>query len=154
MSNAAPKTSPTVSLEGLDMQMESKLTEEQKKILSFVYDSAKEAATEILNRAAVPDAMKITQLMGALIKMMESLTFHQTKIAGSTKKAVALELGRTLVRDLVKDVTLQSGILMVYDMTAEQTLELLVDVSHHVNVAMKEAAASCCEWMAECMKKK
>lgn len=152
MTESKPATA--ASLDTISMEVDSKLNEEQKKILSFVYETAKEFATDILNKPSVSEAMKVTQLMGAIIKMLESLTFNQVKLSGSTKKVVAVELGRNLIKDLVKDATAQAGILTVYDFTAEQTLETLIDVSRHVNVAMTEAAASCCGFLAEWLKKK
>ncbi len=148
------KTPSTAPLDSISIQMESKLNDEQKKILSFVYESAKEFAADILNKPSVSDVMKVTQLMAAIIKMLESLTFNQVKLAGSTKKAVAIELGRNLIHDLVKDETVKAGILTAYDFTAEQALETLIDVSRHVNVAVTQAAASCCEFIAEWLKKK
>jgi cobalamin biosynthesis protein CbiD len=148
------KTPSTAPLDSISIQMESKLNDEQKKILSFVYESAKEFAADILNKPSVSEVMKVTQLMAAIIKMLESLTFNQVKLAGSTKKAVAIELGRNLIHDLVKDETVKAGILTAYDFTADQALETLIDVSRHVNVAVTQAAASCCEFIAEWLKKK
>jgi cobalamin biosynthesis protein CbiD len=148
------KTPSTAPLDSISIQMESKLNEEQKKILSFVYESSKEFAIDILNKPSVTEVMKVTQLMAAIIKMLESLTFNQVKLTGSTKKAVAIELGRNLIHDLVKDETVKAGILTAYDFAAEQALETLIDVSRHVNVAVTQAAASCCEFIAEWLKKK
>lgn len=85
--------------------------------------------------------------------MLENLTFEQKKLTGPTKKAVAIELGRQLIQDVVKDDALKQVVLPLYDTMAEPLLETLVDVSQTLNVAVKEAAASCCEWMAACMKK-
>ena len=130
------------------------LTEEQKKILEFVYDSAKGFASDILNHPSMSNALKITQLIGHLMKLLENLSFGGKKISGSTKKAVALELGRNLIRDLIKDQELKTTILGMYDMLADSTLETLIDVSQHVNTAVKEAAISCCESILECLRKK
>lgn len=129
------------------------LTAEQKKILAFVYDSSKSFADGILNHPTLSAALKITQLMGAIMKLLENLTFEQKKLTGPTKKAVAIELGRQLIQDVVKDDALKQVVLPLYDTMAEPLLETLVDVSQTLNVAVKEAAASCCEWMAACMKK-
>lgn len=129
------------------------LTEEQKKIVGFVYDSSKSFAEGILSHPTLSSALKITQLMGAIMKLLENLTFQQKKLTGSTKKAVAIELGRQLIQDLVKDDTLKQILLPLYDTMAEPLLETLVDVSHTLNTAVKEATASCCEWMAGCLRK-
>lgn len=154
MTTESPSTAPPVTeLQTVSIEIKPALTEEEQKILSFVYETAKEFGTDIFNKA-ISNAMKVTQLIGSIIKMMESLTFNQTKIRGSTKKAVALELGRKLIHDLIKDETLQSSILLTYDATADATLEIMIDVSQHVNVAIKEAVTSCCEYVAEFLKKK
>lgn len=129
------------------------LTDEQKKIVAFVYDSAKTYADGILNHPTLSSALKITQLMGAIMKLLENLTFNQMKLSGPTKKAVAIELGRSLIRDLIKDDSIKEIMLPLYDTMAEPLLETLVDVSHTLNTAAKEAAASCCEWMAAFIKK-
>ena len=129
------------------------LTDEQKKIVQFVYDSAKTYADGILNHPTLSSALKITQLMGSIMKLLENLTFNQMKLSGPTKKAVAIELGRSLIRDLIKDDSIKDILLPLYDTMAEPLLETLVDVSHTLNTAAKDAAASCCEWMAACIKK-
>lgn len=148
---SASTAQQSTELQTIQIEMESKLNEEQKKILSFVYDSAKDFAKEILNKPAVSDAIKMTQLMGSIIKMLETITFNQVKLSGANKKAVALELGHSLIKDSVSDENLKTAILTLYDLTAEQTLETLIDVSKHVNVAQ---VVSCCEFLAEFFKKK
>jgi hypothetical protein len=141
-------------LQTIQLVVESKLTEEQQKILTFVYDSAKGIAADVLN-SSNGDAMKVTRLMGSIVKLMESLTFNNVKIAGASKKAVGLQLGRNLINDLVKDEALKSNMLAVYDLAAESTLELLIDVSRNVNVkAVTEAATSCCGWLADLLGRK
>ncbi len=138
----------------ISLELPSILTEEQKKILEFVYDSAKGYASDILNHPSISNALKITQLIGHLMKLLENLSFGGKKISGSTKKAVSIELGRNLIRDLIKDQELKMTLLGMYDMLADSTLETLIDVSQHVNTAVKEAAASCCEAIVECLRKK
>lgn len=144
---------PPSEIQTISIELKPTLSDEQKKIVTFVYDSAKEFATEILNKSALSDAMKVTQMMGSIMKMMESLTFNQAKVEGSTKKAVALELGRKLICDLVKEEALQTAILLIYDTTAEPILETMIDVSRNVNVVL-DKAVSCCDSVFECLKKK
>ena len=146
-----PAKPATASVDAISIQVESKLTEEQKKIVSFVYDSSKDFARDILNKPDVSDALKMTQLMSSIIKMLETITFNQLKLSGANKKAVALELGRNLIKDIVSDENTKAGILTIYDFSADQTLETLIDVSKHVNVAQ---VVSCCEFLADFFKKK
>lgn len=129
------------------------LTEEQKKMVSFVYDSGKQFADGILNHPSMAAAMKVTQLVASIVKLIESLQFQGKPLSGPNKKAVALELGRQLIQDVIKDQAVKDVVIPIYNMTAESTLETLIDVSQHLNVAAKEAAASCCEAIAACIKK-
>lgn len=148
-------SSPTATeLPSISLDVPSVLNEEQKKILGFVYDSSKGFATDILNHPSMANALKITQLMGNIMKLLENLSFNGKKISGSTKKAVAIELGRNLIRDLIPNQEVKTTILTMYDMMADQLLETLVDVSQHVNTAIKEATASCCECLADWLRKK
>lgn len=136
------------------ISLELPITEEQKKIVEFVYDSAKGFASDILNHPTMSNALKITQLIGNIMKLLENLSFGGKKISGATKKAVTIELGRNLIRDLIPNQELKTTLLGMYDVLADSTLETLIDVSQHVNTAVKEAAASCCEFLAECLRKK
>lgn len=154
-----PSTTPAAatSMESIELVSATStaatpLTEEQQKILHFVYDSAKGVCADRLNQD-LPAAMKITQLVAEIMKLMESLSFGGKPITGATKKSVAIELGRTMIRDLLHDATLISVLLPLYDTMAEPLLETMIDVSQHVNVAVKNAAAGCCEWLAGCIRK-
>lgn len=147
-------TTAQQELQTIQLNIQSTLTEEQQKILSFVYDSAKGIAADVFS-SSTNEAMKVTRLMGSLVKLMESLTFNNVKIAGASKKAVSLQLGRNLINDLIKDDALKANLIAVYDLAAESTLELMIDVSRNVNVkAVTEAATSCCGWLADVLGRK
>lgn len=137
----------------IEFEEESKLTDEQKQIIKVVYDSAKKFGEDILNHPTLSEAMKITQLIGSIMKLLESLTINGVKLNGSTKKVISLELGRILIRDLIKDESLKETILPIYDAMADTVLETLIDVSQHINTAAREAAISCCESLLSCLKK-
>jgi len=151
VSTAQPSTElQTISIE---IEIKTPLTEEQQKILSFVYDSAKDIGAEIFNKSNVSDALKVTQLVGSVIKIMESLTFNQAKVSGLTKKTVGLALGRKLICDLIKEDAVRTSILTLYDATADAVLEAMIDVSRNVNVTM-EQVTSCCTSLFDLLKKK
>lgn len=141
-------------METIELKLPTSLTEEQQKIMQFVYDSAKSFAEGILSHPSLPAALKITQLIGAIVKLLENLSFHGQKLNGPTKKAIAVELGRVMIRDLIKDDAVKGVLLPLYDTMADSVLETLVDVSHTLNVAASQAAASCCESIAACLRKK
>ena len=152
----SPASAPAPATADPQLVTVSTLTEEQQKVLHFVYDSAKGFAAEVFARSSLPAALQITQLMAGIMKQMETLEFAGSKLTGATKKAVAIELGRTLIADLIQDATVKAVILPLYDTMADSLLETMIDVSQHVNVAVKgakETMAGCCEWMAACLRK-
>jgi len=123
---------------------DNRLTAEQKKIVSLIYDKAKESVETILTASNVADAIEITQTIATVIKLLEMVTFNNAKIAGGDKKQIALELTRDLIKDIIKDDSIKANIIAMYDMVSEQTLETLIDVSRTLNVEMQKAASSCC----------
>ena len=72
---------------------------------------------------------------------------------GADKKAVAIELGRILIKEITPDDKGESEILMVYDLIAETTLEAMIEVSRVVNVAVQELATKCCPGLFEIFKR-
>ena len=123
---------------------DNRLTAEQQQIVKLIYDKAKESVESILTASNVADAIKITQTIASVIKLLEMVTFNNAKIAGSNKKQIALELTRDLIKDIVKDDSIKANIIAMYDLVAEQTLETLIDVSRTLNVEVQKAASSCC----------
>ena len=54
---------------------------------------------------------------------------------------------------MIKEDEKRIILLMMYDSAAEQLLETMVDVSHHLNVKVKEIASSCCDGLLSLLKK-
>lgn len=133
---------------GLKLISESSLSEEQKKLASSIYESVKEAIKGFIEDPNVNNTVKITKVIGQVIKQLEN-----TKATGGDKKAVAIQLGRILIKEVTPDDKGEAEILMVYDMVAEQTLEAMIEVSKVVNVAVQEAAAKCCPGLLELFKR-
>lgn len=133
---------------GLKLISESSLSEEQKKLASSIYESVKEAIKGFIDDPNVNNTVKITKVIGQVIKQLEN-----TKATGGDKKAVAIQLGRILIKEVTPDDKGEAEILMVYDMVAEQTLEAMIEVSKVVNVAVQEAAAKCCPGLLELFKR-
>jgi hypothetical protein len=124
---------------------EDKLSAEQKVIIKSVYEKVKESIETILNAKDVESAIKITQTIATVIKLLEKFSVGNKPISGASKKLIALELVRTLISDLVKDESIKNNILAMYDTIGESTLETLVDVSRNLNVKeAADAAATCC----------
>jgi len=135
----APVAAPVAEL----VLEDNRLTSEQKQIVKLIYDKAKESVETILNASNVADAIKITQTIASIIKLLEMVILNSVKVAGADKKKIALEMTKDLIKDLVKDETVKGNIIAMYDLVAEQTLETMIDVSRTLNVEVQKAA-SCC----------
>ena len=126
---------------GLSMISESTLTEEQKKLATQLYDSTKEAIKSFID-SSLNNTVKITKTISQLIKQLEGVKVNGKSLSGADKKAVAIQLGRILIKEVTPAD--KGEILMIYDLVAEQTLEAIIDVSKVVNVAVKKIATKCC----------
>jgi hypothetical protein len=91
--------------------------------------------------------------LGQIIKQLENAQVDGKKPTGKDKKAVAIQLGRILIKEVMPDDKGEKEVLMVYDLIAEPTLEAMIEVSKVVNVAVQEAAAKCCPGLFELFKK-
>ena len=129
------------------------LTDAQKTVLKVVYDKVKDSSDIILQHPTLDSALKITQMMASIIKLLESVKLKDALLGGKDKKLIALEVGRLLIKDNVKDEEKQAVLLMIYDSTAEALLETMIDVSQHLNVKVKEVAGMCCDGLLSLFKK-
>ena len=120
-----------------------RLTEEQQKIIKTVYDTAKNAMTNILINPNMNMTVKITQTIGHIVKLVEGLKINNNSVSGHTKKLVAIEVGRQVIIDVIKDEKLEADVLRLYDSLAEMTIETLIDVSTNVNVNVPKITTSC-----------
>jgi hypothetical protein len=138
-----------------DMKVEEGLSERGKEVLDQLYETAKKAVKEILSLDSLDHAMKIGRMIAEIVKLMEKATYRGSKIPGEEKKEIALELGKRLLMDpsVVSNETVRNGLLTAYDLVGEQMLDTLIDVSRHVNTAIKEVAISCCESLLRMIKK-
>ncbi len=135
------------------IEIEHKLSEEQSKVLKIVYDKVKESTDLILHHPRLENALKLTQMIASIIKLLETVKLNELLLSGKDKKEIALELGRILIKDLIKEDEKKVVLLMIYDSTAEQLLETMVDVSHHLNIKVKELTGSCCEGLLNLFKR-
>lgn len=129
---------------GLTMISESSLTEDQKKLATQLYDSTKEAIKSFITDPSLNNTIKITKTISQLIKQLEGVKVDGKSLSGVDKKAVAIQLGRILIKEVTPDDKGEAEILMIYDLVAEPTLEAMIDVSKVVNVAVQEIATKCC----------
>ena len=123
-----------------------RLSDEQRILLETLYESAKGVSASLLSDPAFDSSLKITQLIAQLMALMEQV--QSKKISGADKKAIVLELGKLLIRDHIKDDMQRVKILLMYDVLAEKTLEVMIDVSHTVNKQAAKAVASCWDCLA------
>lgn len=126
----------------------TKLTEQQRAIVQTLYEGAKGISATLLSDPLVDSSFKITQLIAQLMGFMEQVNVGGEKISGANKKAAVLELGRLLIKEHVKDDIQRVKILLMYDVLAEKTLEVMINVSHAVNTQAAKAAASCWDCLA------
>ena len=138
---------------GLTMISESSLTEDQKKLATQIYDSTKEAIKSFIADSSLNNTVKITKTLGQVIKQLENVKVDGKAPTGADKKAVAIQLGRILIKEVMPDDKGEAEVLMVYDLVAEPTLEAMIDVSRAVNVAVQEMATKCCPGLFEFFKR-
>ena len=120
------------------IELENKLSEEQTKVLKLVYDKIKESTELLLYHPKLDHTVKLTQMIASIIKLLESIKINDLLLSGKDKKQISLELGRILIKDVVKEDEKRVILMMIYENTSEQVLETMIDVSHHVNIKIKE----------------
>ena len=112
------------------------LSENQKKIASIIYNSTKNAIKSVILDDSIHNIMKITLMIGKTIQEIENVKINEKPTTGKDKKAVAIELCRILIKEMVPN----NEILAMYDLMAESTLEIMIEVSKVVNVEI----VKCC----------
>ena len=129
------------------------LTNQQKTIVLKVYNKVKSNIVEIINKLSndtleVSDVANIIfELVWYNMKIIEKIKVNRTKLTGEEKKLIVLELIRVSIHSEVKDETVRTTILKVYDMSAESILENVLDVSQSVNTGIKKGCNTlfkCC----------
>ena len=138
---------------GLTMISESSLSEDQKKLATSIYEAVKPAVEGFISDPNVNNTLKITKVIGQVIKHLENTKIEGKAITGADKKVVAIQLGRILIKEVTPDDKGEAEILIFYDLVAEQTLEAMIEVSKVVNVAVQEMATKCCPGLLEFFKR-
>jgi hypothetical protein len=129
---------------GLSMISEGSLSEDQKKLALTIYESVKESVKDFVSDPNINNTIKITKVIGQVIKHLENTKIEGKVITGADKKVIAIQLGRILIKEVMPDDKGEAEILMIYDLIAEETLEAMIEVSKVVNVAVQEMATKCC----------
>jgi hypothetical protein len=142
----------------------AKLTEEQEELLKAVYEKAKSASETIINEPSINNSVKVAQIVGQTIKLLEEVTNTGKKLVGKDKKIVAMELCRRTIKELIKDEGLKLNILNKFDTIGEQMLETMIDVSKHLNITVEtieevknqveQVAVSSCSFLKPLFSKK
>ena len=91
------------------------------------------------NITVLNNTIKITMMLGQIIKQIETVKICGKVPTGSDKKAIVIQVGNIILKEIN-----QPEIIMIYDIIADQTLETIIDVSKVVNVYAQEIATSCC----------
>ena len=129
---------PSVVAPVTEKEEVSKLTEDQEEVLKSVYEKAKSASETIINEPSIGNAVKVAQIVGQTIKLLEEAAKTGKTLAGKDKKIVAMELCRRAIKELIKDEGLKLNILNKFDTIGEQMLETMIDVSKHLNISVEK----------------
>lgn len=129
---------------GLKLISESSLSEDQKKLASQIYDTLKLSTLGVISDPNLNNAIKITRTIGQIVRQLETTKVDGKQLTGADKKAVAIQLGRILIKEVTPDDKGEAEILVMYDLVAESTLEAMIEVSKVVNVAVHKMALKCC----------
>jgi hypothetical protein len=158
------EVAPSVAAPATEKEEVSKLTEEQEEVLKSVYEKAKSASETILHEPSISNAVKVAQIVGQTIKLLEEAVKTGKKLVGKDKKIVAMELCRSTIKELIKDEGLKLNILNKFDTIGEQMLETMIDVSKHLNISVEKVqetitqveavATTSCAWMKSLFSKK
>ena len=158
------EVAPSVAAPATEKEEVSKLTEEQEEVLKSVYEKAKSASETILHEPSISNAVKVAQIVGQTIKLLEEAVKTGKKMVGKDKKRVAMELCRSTIKELIKDEGLKLNILNKFDTIGEQMLETMIDVSKHLNISVEKVqetitqveavATTSCAWMKSLFSKK
>ena len=138
-----------IQITGISSISESNLTDEQKKLATQIYDKTKASIQSFINDASLNNTVKITKTLGQVIKQLEGVESAK----GADKKAVAIQLGRILIKEVMPDDKGEAEVLVMYDLVAEPTLEAMIEVSRVVNVAVQELATKCCPGLLDFFKR-
>jgi hypothetical protein len=139
---------------GIKMISESSLTDYQKQLANKVYESTKADIQSFVSDMSLNNTIKITKIISQLLKQLENISIEGNSPSGADKKAVALQIGRILIKEVTPDDKGEAEILMVYDLVAEPTLEAMIDVSRVLNTVIQETATKCCPGLLTLLKKK
>ena len=141
------------NLEHKSQEIEHKLSDEHIKVFTIIYNNVKESTDLLLHHPKLENVLKLTQMIASIIKSLETIKLNNILLSGKDKKQIALELGRILIKELIKEDEKRIILLMIYDSISEQLLETMVDVSHHLNIKVKELTGSCCEGLMNLFKR-
>jgi hypothetical protein len=117
------------------------LTMEQKEIFSIVFEKVKTSVESIMMNMShsgkdISNHITIMQIISSVITIVEGLTMKT--ILGIDKKAVALACGRKCIK-MMND---HLDMLLLYDILAEQTIEIMIEVSRTLHTKGKKT--ECC----------
>lgn len=139
--------------DGLQMINESNLSEQQRQLAISIHSSVKISIEGLISDPNINNTVKVTKTIGQVIKQLETTHINGMPPSGADKKAVAIQLGRILIKEVVPDDCGEDEILMIYDLVAEPTLEAMIEVSKVVNVVVKHIATKCCPGLMSIFKK-
>jgi hypothetical protein len=152
LADIALSVTDSITAEVGSIESDLKLDEKEERVLALVEAQAKAIAETCLS-SDLPAVIKITKLIGELMKIMENVRLNGETIKGGIKKKVAMELIHRLLKEFIKDRDTLFEMLAVYHSMAEHLLETMADVSRGLNVAQEIIESDCCVALMKLLKK-
>lgn len=123
------------------------LTKEQEDALNEVYDKAKTICDSIVNIVSLNNSVKITQIIGKVITLIEDLVKSGVKLSSIDKKIIAMELCRRIIKESPLDNKIKENILYKFNAIGDEMLETVIHISKNININIKnvqEVITPCC----------
>ena len=121
---------------------------DKETIIKSIYDTIKQNTIKIIesySKQETTDVVFLTFLTAQIIKSVET-----TVLKGQDKKDVAIQIGRLLIKDSIKDELKEQQILIIYDALVGPLIDQLVDVASNVNIHSNQSVdkpKACCTIM-------
>uniref|UniRef100_A0A6C0J0V2 Uncharacterized protein n=1 Tax=viral metagenome TaxID=1070528 RepID=A0A6C0J0V2_9ZZZZ len=132
---------------------DTNLTKQQKAILQKVYTSTKTSIIDIFNKLdkdsdVAEISNSIFRTVCLVMKTIEKVKLNRKILTGEEKKIIVLELVRISIISEIEDETTKAIVLNMYNMSGEDVLETVIDVTRNVNVTLKRGISKlfkCCK---------
>lgn len=145
----------SIKKENIEIMM---LTKEQQEIFNGLYDKAKSTCDTIVNAVSLNNSIKITQIIGQIVMLIEESVKSGIKLSSVDKKVIAMELCRRTIKESGIDDKLKENILYKFNVIGDEMLETIIHISKNVNIdsikKVQEVITPCCIGLMSLITKK